>query len=266
MFLLLSIVSINSPLFAFYSLPHHRGSLFLPIWLTLLSFLVNALTLSSFSLPATQQPMLSFATSLLSTLLCLIQLILVAAVGQLRHRESILTLVLLSVAVVSFAHSAICDKLLVRYEGTYRPEPTEDDLTFLASLKRVCLGVLQFVGLSVPLAILHVSILVIVFLLTLNVALRSYDASVQPAGQLWSLDAWEGHMNSYSAYVHLACEEPARPILASANTSDSLKAKALRTVVVETDRGMPGQTGGAWVLEALRAGNLRCVMCSRCRC
>lgn len=253
-FLLLSVASVNSPLFAFYSLPPHRGSVFLPIWLTLVSFIVNALTLSSFSLPATFQPSLSLATSIVSAVLCTIQLILVAAVGQLRQRESILTLVVLSIAIVSFAHAAISDKLLIRYEGSYQDNPTPDDVTFGASLKRVCLGVLQFVGLSVPLAVLYIAILAVVFLLTLTVALRSYDASVQPAGQLWRIDPWHGHTKSYSANVHLACEEPAGPIV----ETDSLapRNKVLRTVLIEADQGVAGQVGAKWVLDALHAGNL----------
>lgn len=67
------------------ALPRHFGSMFVPLWLSILSLLTNVLALFAFVVPR-ESPHLATWTALASAGALLLELILILAVGQLRHK------------------------------------------------------------------------------------------------------------------------------------------------------------------------------------
>ncbi|KAK4705516.1 hypothetical protein P7C70_g681, partial [Phenoliferia sp. Uapishka_3] len=273
-FLVLTLASFKSPFMAANSLPPHYGSLFLPIWLTVLSLATNSLSLLAFVVP-TESPRLTSWTAVCSTFALLIQLILVLAVGQLRHQENILTLVLLGVAIISTIHAAVSARLVIEYTPLLvSPAAPPPETGFFQSLKRVFVGLFAFLSVSLPIVVLQIAIFVAFVLLTINVILRAYDASLAPQGHIYKVNPWRrptggstgvSDINGRPYNLHLACRgAELDPILAlGANGEGNVTAGVLknptfvrRTILVENEQGVPGSVGAEWVMQMLREGTL----------
>ncbi|KAM0754952.1 hypothetical protein T439DRAFT_377353 [Meredithblackwellia eburnea MCA 4105] len=277
-FLVLTTAAISWPFIAHNALPPHFGSMFLPVWLTLLALLTNILSLIAFLVPA-ESPKLSVYTNLASAFALLTQLILILAVGQLRHRENILTLVLIGIAIISTLHAAASARLVLSYRTLLRPpvvRPRSEVTGFWASLKRVATEILSFLSVSLPIVVLHVAIVLAFVLLTLAVISRAYDASLNPQGQLWKVNPWRKktgtgvtEINGRPFMLHLACRgidvDPYPPLTTTAsptnvNTSSLVNMKdpaiVRRTILIETEQGIPGAVGAKWVTSLLKQGVL----------
>ena len=146
---------------------------------------------------------------------------------------------------------------------------------FVASLKRVGSYLFTFLSISLPIAVLHIALFAAFVLLSVSVILRAYDASLAPSGQLWKVNPWRtktggstgvSEINGRPYILHLACRGvEVDPILAVAGTTlDSNTTIGIeknptfvrRTVLVETEQGVPGAIGADWVLRLLREGSL----------
>lgn len=226
---------------------------------------------------ADESPHLAYWTSHASFILALTCLILIIAVGPLRHRESVLTCVLLGLFLASTLHASASVPLVEKYAPLLSPpEPfeTPEELrhrrAFLPSAKRLALAVLEFISISLPLAVLHLAIFVTVALLSLTLMIRAYDASLVPTGQVWKVDPvrrWDGTDDGWQRSgrkygVHLSCRgtyvDGPPPVLAT-NSSVATEFKrplVRRTVLVETDQGVPGVVGADWVMRMLWDGEL----------
>ncbi|GAA6063747.1 hypothetical protein JCM10212_005705 [Sporobolomyces blumeae] len=276
----MSIASVKSPYMQHTALPPHRGSMFLPIWISFLSCVTNTLSILAFVFPH-ESPVLSRFTSIGSAVFALVTLILVVAVTQLRVVEGVLTGVLLGLLIVSSLHAALSASLTDQYAPLLAPPDELDpevDAGCLASFKRVCGYTASFVGISLPLALGHIAILVAMICITIGVIIRSIDASVEQPGQRWKIDPWlwqrrhfpelgRGLTQSFTGRyyrVHLACrgvglDDP--PYLTAAPVNGSSvgpfgRPTVRRTVLVESEQGIPGAVDAEWVLKMLREGDL----------
>ncbi|KAL8293610.1 hypothetical protein RQP46_000311 [Phenoliferia psychrophenolica] len=270
-FLILTAVGVRSPFIANNALPPHFGSMFYPLWLTILSLLTNMLALFAFVVP-NESPHLASWTAFMSAAALGVQLILILAVGQLRHRENVLTLVLIGIALLSTLHAGASAHLVFEYAPLLEAPvdlETREAPGFVASLKRVGSYLFTFFSVSLPIAVLHVAILASFALLTLSVILRSYDASLQPSGQLWKVNPWRtktggstgvSEIGGRPYILHLACRGvDVEPIFAAGSNTTVAVTKnptfVRRTVLVETEQGVPGVIGAAWIMDMLREGS-----------
>jgi hypothetical protein len=139
--------------------------------------------------------MLAFYTSILTAIFALTTLIISVSVTQLRVVEGPLTFIVLALAIASALHAALSSALTDRYAPILDP-PEELDPDYepatgcWASTKhglRSCLG---FLGISLPIAAAHIAILLGFVLITINVIVRSVDASVEQPGQRWKVQPW----------------------------------------------------------------------------
>ncbi|GAA5914603.1 hypothetical protein JCM5296_001104 [Sporobolomyces johnsonii] len=275
----MSIAAVKSPFITHTALPPHRGSMFMPIWISFLSCVINTLSLLSFLFPH-ESPLLSFYTSLGSAFFALLTLILCVSVTQLRIVESVLTCVLLGLAIVSSLHAALSASLTDRYAPLLDPPEELDaevEVGCLASLKRVGKYTLGFFGISLPLAIGHVAILGAFILLSLNVIIRGIDASIEQPGQRWKIDPWLWQRRHFPELgrglfqsggreyrVHLACrgvglDDPPYGVASPVNSSviSTLgRPTVRRTILVESEQGIPGAVDAEWLLRMMRQGDL----------
>ncbi|GAA5939695.1 uncharacterized protein JCM15063_005262 [Sporobolomyces koalae] len=278
----MSLASVKSPYMQHTALPPHRGSMFLPIWISFLSCVTNTLSILAFVFPH-ESPILSKFTSVGTTIVAFIALIVIVSVTQLRVVEGALTAILLGLFIVSSIHAVISASLTDRYAPLLAPaddlDPEVDGGCF-ASFKRVCGYTASFVGISLPLALGHIAILVATALIAIGVIIRAIDASVEQPGQRWKVDPWlwtrsyfpelgrgsltQGFRGHYYR-VHLACrgiglDDP--PYLNSAtaapvNSSATFgRPTVRRTVLVESEQGVPGAVDAEWLVKMLREGDL----------
>ncbi|GAA5893034.1 hypothetical protein JCM6882_006920 [Rhodosporidiobolus microsporus] len=284
-FWLMSLIAIKSPFVTHTALPAHRGSMFVPVWVSFLSCTINTASLLSFLYPH-ESPLLAFYTSLTASFFALVTLILSVSVTQLRVIEGPHTFILLALSIVSLWHSALSSALTDKYAPLLDPpeelDPDSYEATgFWAKVKRGVRAGLGFLGISLPIAAAHIAVLVAFFLLFLNIVLRSVDASVEQPGQRWKVDPWlwqrkyfpelgrglfQSHGREYR--IHLSCrglglDDP--PVLSSATSSPvntPLATEELgrptvrRTILVESDQGTPGIVDADWVLRMLKDGDL----------
>ncbi|KDE04500.1 hypothetical protein MVLG_05066 [Microbotryum lychnidis-dioicae p1A1 Lamole] len=276
-FLFLSILSIKSPFIAHNALPAHRGSTFLPIWVAFLSSITNVLALLSFVYPK-EAPAFSALTSWISAFSALVILILVVAVTQLRRHEGVLTFLLLALSIVSSLHAGLSTLLAERYAPLLMadPVPVERDapsFTFWDSLRRVASGVWDVIHVSLPLALLHLGVVIAFFLLSISVFIRTVDSSLDVPGQLWKVDPWLYMRKNFpetggSVFntggrpfkVHLACrgvgiDDPLPPRVKSSLIPPGREA-IRRTILIESDQGISGAESARWVLKMLKEGEL----------
>ncbi|GAA5838383.1 hypothetical protein JCM11251_004921 [Rhodosporidiobolus azoricus] len=282
-FWLMSLIAIKSPFVQHTALPAHRGSMFVPVWVSFLSCTINTASLLSFLYPH-ESPHLSFYTSLISAFFAIVTLILTIAVTQLRVVEGPLTFILFALAIVSLLHSATSAALTDKYAPILDPpEELDPDAPeargFWPKVKRGVRAGLGFLGISLPISLAHVAVLGAFILLFLDIVLRSVDASVEQPGQRWKVDPWlwqrkffpelgrglfQSHGREYR--IHLSCrglglDDP--PVLAaSTSTSSHANSTAFgrttvrRTILIESDQGIPGQVDADWVLRMLKDGDL----------
>ncbi|GAA5877722.1 hypothetical protein JCM16303_000216 [Sporobolomyces ruberrimus] len=277
----MSLASVKSPYMQHTSLPPHRGSMFLPIWISFLSCVTNTLSILAFVFPH-ESPILSKFTSLGTTIFAFVSLIVIVAVTQLRVVEGALTGILFGLFIVSSIHAVVSASLTDQYAPLLAPpddlDPEVDGGCF-ASFKRVCGYTASFVGISLPLALGHIAILAATVLITIGIIIRAVDASVEQPGQRWKVDAWlwtrsyfpelgRGLTNSFKGHyyrVHLACrgiglDDP--PYLTSETSSPVNSSSTFgrptvrRTVLVESEQGVPGAVDAEWLLKMLREGDL----------
>ncbi|GAA5946878.1 hypothetical protein JCM3765_002055 [Sporobolomyces pararoseus] len=278
----MSIASVKSPYMEHTSLPPHRGSMFLPIWISFLSCVTNTLSILSFVFPH-ESPILSKFTAVGTTIFAFISLIVIVAVTQLRVVEGALTGILLGLFIVSSIHAVISASLTDQYAPLLSPPDDLDpevDGGCLASFKRVCGYTASFVGISLPLALGHIAVLAAMVCITIGIVIRAVDASVEQPGQRWKVDPWiwsrsyfpelgRGLTNSFKGRyyrVHLACrgvglDDPpyfsstATPVN-SKNISALGRPTVRRTVLVESEQGVPGAVDAEWLVKMLREGDL----------
>lgn len=280
----MSLASVKSPYMQHTSLPPHRGSMFLPVWISFLSCVTNTLSILSFVFPH-ESPVLSKFTSLGTTVFAFVILIVVVAVTQLRVVEGALTGILLGLFIVSSIHAVISASLTDQYAPLLSPpddlDPEVDGGCF-ASFKRVCGYTASFVGISLPLALGHIAILVATISIAIGVIVRAIDASVEQPGQRWKVDAWlwtrsyfpelgRGYLkNSFKGHyyrVHLACrgvglDDPpyfstSSPVNSSSSNLNTFgRPTVRRTVLVESEQGVPGAVDAEWLVKMLREGDL----------
>ncbi|GAA6040722.1 hypothetical protein JCM8097_000893 [Rhodosporidiobolus ruineniae] len=284
-FWLMSLLAVKGPFIQHTALPAHRGSMFVPIWVSFLSCTINTASLLSFLYPH-ESPHLAFFTSLGVIFFALLSLILTLAVTQLRTIEGPLTFILLGLAVVSGGHAALSAALTDKYAPILDPpedlDPDAEDADRSAwvKVKRALRAAVGFLGISLPIAAAHVAVLAAFVLLTLNIILRAVDSSVEQPGQRWKVDPWLwqrryfpeiGHgpfqARGREFRVHLSCrglglDDPAVLATATASpansTTQDLSPRPLvrRTILVESDQGTPGQVDAEWVLKMLKDGDL----------
>ncbi|GAA5982426.1 hypothetical protein JCM11641_006979 [Rhodosporidiobolus odoratus] len=294
-FWLMSLLAIKSPFIQYSALPAHRGSMFLPIWVSFLSCTTNTAALLAFLFPH-ESPNLAFYTSLTSSIFALLTLIVCLSVTQLRVVEGPLTFILLALAIVSLLHSALSAALTDKYAPLLDPpEELDSELGgeqptgFWVSVKRAGRAGLGFLGISLPIAAAHLAVLVAFVLLTVNVVVRAVDSSVEQPGQRWKVEPtlwgrkyfpelgrglFQAHGREYR--IHLSCrglglDDPPMltrttsspsnaPIDSSPANSTSIDASGRptvrRTILVESEQGVPGQVDAEWVLRMLKDGDL----------
>ncbi|GJN87142.1 hypothetical protein Rhopal_000087-T1 [Rhodotorula paludigena] len=273
----MGLASINSPFVAHTAVPRHQGSVGIPVWTAFLSA-----TLLSFLFPH-ESPLLSFYTALATAFFALLTLILSLSVTQLRVVEGPLTFIVLALAIVTALHSAFSAALRDRYAPLLDPpeelDPDyEPDTGFWASFKRVMRGCLGFLGISLPLAAAHVAVLVAIILIAIGVIIRSVDASVEQPGQRWKVDPWLWQRRYFPELahgvfqargreyrVHLSCrglgldDPPFAPVTAApvnATEAASGRPTVRRTLLVESERGLPAGVDAEWLLRMMRDGEL----------
>ncbi|GAA5859321.1 hypothetical protein JCM8547_001983 [Rhodosporidiobolus lusitaniae] len=280
----MSLAGIKGQFVANTGLPAHRGSMFLPVWISFLGCTINTASLLSFLFPH-ESPHLSFYTSLLSSFFALLTLILCLSVTQLRTIEGPLVFILLALSIASSLHAALSAALTDKYAPILDPpeelDPDYEEPTGAwAKVKRAVRKGLGFLGISLPIAAAHVAVLAVFVMLSVNVMVRAVDSSVEQAGQRWKVlpslwsrkyfpelahGAFQSKGREYR--VHLSCrglalDDP--PVLSttSATTNSSLlsttqgRPTVRRTILLESEQGIPAQTDAAWVLRMLKDGEL----------
>ncbi|KAK4051876.1 hypothetical protein OIV83_002581 [Microbotryomycetes sp. JL201] len=285
-FLLLTVASISSPFITHNALPPHRGSTFLPIWVSLLSTITNILALLAFVFPL-EHPLYSAYSNVTSAFLLGVILILAMAVTQLRRHENVLTLVVLLLGIASTLHAAFSAVLAARYAPILLAEPVptrngEAKFTFGESLMRAMRGTWSFLHVSFPLIVLHTAIPLLYILLTFSVIIRTIDSSVEQPGQRWKVNPWIWSRQRFPEIgsglwetggrefqVHLSCrgvgiDDPIPPYAAGTNSSEvtfsmpePTERKIIRrTVLIEGDQGVAGRVSSDWVFRMLKDGDL----------
>lgn len=162
-----------------------------------LTFINSSLALLSFVYPE-EAPVFSVVTNLATAFFALVILILSVAVTQVRRHEGIFTFVMLSLVIVSALHAAFSARLANKYAPVLLPIPTDEEVlareepsySFGASLKRVAKGSWDFLHISLPLAILHIAIVLVFLLLTISMIIRVVDSSIEQPGQRWKVSPW----------------------------------------------------------------------------
>ncbi|GAA6045631.1 hypothetical protein RTBOTA2_000818 [Rhodotorula toruloides] len=275
----MSMAGVRGQFIANTALPKHAGSMGLPVLISFLACATNTASLLAFAVPH-ESPMLAFYTSILTAIFALTTLIISVSVTQLRVVEGPLTFIVLALAIVSALHAALSAALTDRYAPILDP-PEELDPDYepetgcWSSTKhglRSCLG---FLGISLPIAAAHIVILVGFILITINAIVRSVDASVEQPGQRWKVQPWLWQRRNFPELghgffqpkgreyrVHLSCrgiglDDPPQFTASPSNTSSALQRPTVRrTIVVESERGIPGALDAEWVLKMLREGDL----------
>lgn len=260
--------STTSNLVAYYALPPHYGSTFLPFLLVLLGATTNVLSLLSLVIP-TSAPHLGLASSWINAALIAIISILVVAVGELRRKENVLTLVVLGLVWLSAVLAALSTSFVEKHHLNEESDD-EDDAdaistspgSFRITAYQWTVRTFSFLSLTLPLVILHGLITLTLLLLLLSVTLRAIDASAVYEGQLWTVNPWARHGgrdgsvgNSVgrSYKIHLDCRgtEPFATLNQTLQTE-----RARRTILLESRQGVPGRNDARWVLDMLEQGAL----------
>ncbi|GAA6012881.1 hypothetical protein JCM10207_008364 [Rhodosporidiobolus poonsookiae] len=278
----MTIAAVKGPFIENTALPPHRGSMFVPIWVSFLSCTTNTAALLAFLFPH-ESPLLAFYTSAGGGFFALLTLILSVSVTQLRVVEGPLTFILLALAIVSSIHAALSAALTDKYAPLLDPpeelDPDEAGASgFWASVKRGGRATLGFLGISLPIAAAHVAVLLAFVLIAINIILRAVDASVEQSGQRWKVDPWlwqrkhfpeigRGIFQSFRGRdyrVHLSCRGVGLddPPFVSAGQQTTASVETLqrplvrRTLLVESEQGVPGSVDAEWLVKMLKDGDL----------
>ncbi|GAA6049007.1 hypothetical protein JCM3770_005436 [Rhodotorula araucariae] len=282
-FFTMGLASVDGAFVANTGLPPHRGSVGVPVWASFLSCTMNTATLLSFLFPH-ESPLLSFYTAIATAFFALLTLILTLSVTQLRVVEGPLTFVVLALSIVTALQSAFTASLTDRYAPLLDP-PEELDPDYeratgaWAAVKRGTRAALGFLGISLPLAAAHVAVLAAFITIATGVIIRAVDATVEQPGQRWKVDPWLWQRKYFPELahgvfqprgreyrVHLSCrglglDDPPFATTA-ANTSLPVAAQTLgrptvrRTLLIESEQGVPGAVDAEWVLRMLKDGEL----------
>ncbi|BGP38314.1 hypothetical protein JCM10450v2_002260 [Rhodotorula kratochvilovae] len=276
-FLTMGLASVDGAFVANTGLPAHRGSVGVPVWASFLSCTMNTATLLSFLFPH-ESPLLSFYTAIGTAFFALLTLILTLSVTQLRVVEGPLTFVVLALSIATALQSAYTAALTDRYAPLLDP-PEELDPDYeapsgaWAAIKRGTRAALGFLGISLPLAAAHVAVLAAFVAIATGVIIRAVDASVEQPGQRWKVDPWLWQRKYFPELahgvfqprgreyrVHLSCRGLGLddPPFAFANTSLATTGRPTvrRTLLIESEVGVPGQIDADWVLRMLKDGEL----------
>ncbi|GAA5834681.1 hypothetical protein JCM9279_007080 [Rhodotorula babjevae] len=286
-FFTMSLASVDGTFISNTALPVHRGSVGIPVWVSFLSCTMNTATLLSFVYPH-ESPMLSFYTAVTTAIFALVALIISVSVTQLRVVEGPLTFVVLALAIVTALQSAFTASLTDRYAPLLDPPEELDpdyapDTGFWASLKRVTRATVGFLGISLPLAAAHVAVLCAFIMLAIGLVIRSVDASVEQPGQRWKVDSWLWQRKYFPELahglfqprgreyrVHLACrglglDDPPFTVAAdgtsatvnsSSFVSTTGRPTVRRTLLVESEQGVPAALDAEWLLRMMKDGEL----------
>lgn len=273
----LGILSTNSNLVAYYALPPHRGSTFVPILLAFSALLLNSLTLLSLKAPQ-HTPHFTKWSNWGSSILLIGMAVLILAGGQLRNRESGFTLLLIGITLVSAILGAVVNNSVDKYQlGLLSDGEEFDDLrptepTFLERLSQYTCTGLSFLSLTLPTFLLHSLLLIAFFLLFSTIVQRSIDSSLIPPGHLYNINPWSfqhligggssgggglGNRFGRNFRIHLDCRGvQLNPTGISNETAVATQLLGTRTVLVESRRGVAGRVDADWVIDMLEGGEL----------
>ena len=250
LFVLTGISSVHSSLAAV--LPTHRSSTFLPLWLSFLSFVTAMLHLLYFAHPSRSPHGSAKVLNAASTVLLLADLLIITLTREIRYKEAMLTILIVSIALFTHAHA------------TFRPFATPRKPSLPALLPRDAIvhdhrepltrgerighffkTTLSLATITFPLFIIHLLIFLALFAITANLCLRSYDSSLRPPGNMWLVNPYTGRNTGLvdrvgitgrgTFRVHLLCE--------GGNDYDG------RTILFEGPASRPGSISGQWIDE-----------------
>lgn len=121
--------------------------------------------------------------------------------------------------------------------------------TFGKRFKRACGVFFRFTGVTLPLLILHIAIVVALILMTADLVLRAFDSSREPPGRLWEVSPSEGG-GPYR--LHLKCgpfggkHRWEEDLSAAPETNATLPR---RTLLFFSPSGVAGQVAAEWALN-----------------
>ncbi|KAG9100962.1 hypothetical protein FS749_011470 [Ceratobasidium sp. UAMH 11750] len=245
-------------------LPPHRGSRLLPPWFALISAWISLSAVTLFGTPSA----LTRVSLFISLFLLVLDIILLAAVTQLRRQESALTLAACGLAIVS-AGASIGANYLVKNvrEKEGAPIRTGAETVREAELRarlyvaqenywsnraaRAIKVILSF--------ILVFATSVALFLISFDICLTAIDSSVLLPFKNSKLHSVQPD-NNWSYRVHLSCSGPTSmappPDVLNATASGRGKIRDVPTVLYESMRGVPGSLGGEWLVNLRETGKV----------
>ncbi|KAF8719183.1 hypothetical protein RHS02_09073, partial [Rhizoctonia solani] len=246
-------------------LPPHRGSRLLPVWFALISAWISLSAVTLFGTPSA----LTRVSLIASLVLLLLDIILLAAVKQLRRQESALTLIACGVAIISTATSLganyvvknLRDKegIPIRHGAETVREAELRARLYVAQENYWSNRAARAIKVILSFILTFVTSLVL-FLITFDICLTAIDSSVVPPFERSRFHSVQPGPAHWSFKVHLACSGPTSmappPDLLNATTSGRGKIRNVPTVLYESMRGVPGSLGGDWVVNLREVGRV----------
>ncbi|QRV94860.1 hypothetical protein RhiJN_22878 [Ceratobasidium sp. AG-Ba] len=246
-------------------LPPHRGSRLLPPWFALIAAWISLSAVTLFGTPSA----LTRVSLFISLFLLLLDIILLAAVKQLRRQESALTLAACGLAIASAAFSLGANYLVESVRSKEGAPIRHGAETVREAELRARLYVAQenywsnraARAIKVILSfILTFVASVALFLITFDMCLTAIDSSVLLPYQNSKLHSVQPD-NNWSYKVHISCSGPtsmAPPpsLLNTTTTRGRGKIRDVPTVLYESMRGVPGSLGGDWVVNLRETGKV----------
>ncbi|GAA98484.1 uncharacterized protein L969DRAFT_18205 [Mixia osmundae IAM 14324] len=264
-FLVLICLAITHSQFV-YLLPSHRGSLFLPLWLSIFSFLSGLLSMIYYSDPLDFPAGPAKLFSLLSAILILVDVVLVGVNRQLRLEEGWLTLILLIINFVSYVHSLAATSVLPQEDAPdlpiyQRQQALAEQVGFFARAGENLKSFFSLLTITLPVFVLQLATTVALALIMLDLILRAYDSTVvhQQSTDLYKINPSSFSVNSPSTLrhhdrsddkgifpgdfrLHLDCRFLGTPVR---------EPRYIKTVLFDSDKGIPASVESSWAVDAM---------------
>ncbi|KAG8736695.1 hypothetical protein FRC10_009040 [Ceratobasidium sp. 414] len=245
-------------------LPPHRGSRLLPAWFALISAWITLSAVTLFGTPSA----LTRVSLFISLFLLVLDIILLAAVTQLRRQESALTLAACGLAIVSAGASLGANYLVknVRDEAGAPIRSGAETVREAELRARLYIAQENYWSNRAARAIKVIISFILVFmtsialfLITFDICLTAVDSSVLLPFKNSKLHSVQSS-NNWSYKVHLSCSGPTSmappPSVFNATASGRGKIRDVPTVLYESMRGVPGSVGGEWLVNLREAGKV----------
>jgi len=139
---------------------------------------------------------------------------------------------------------------------TSHEEPeSEPEVSFGHRLKNAWLTFVRFTGITLPLLILHIAIVVILVLMTADLILRAFDSSREAPGRLWDVQSPDG---GGEFRLHLACgafggkhrTDDERFEMEMEMAPESNATLPRRTLLFFSPSGVAGYVAAEWALNS----------------